>query len=154
MVFEPGDWVWVHLRKDRFPSQRKSKLQPRGDGPFKVLERINDNAYKIDLPSEYGVSSTFNVVDLSSCDVGVLDAHLRKNSFQERGDDRGLSKEHKDLETLHELKGPMTRSRAKLLQEEMAKRIKDGLLIKRKEGENHKELNWSTLKIVEQYVWA
>jgi len=36
--------------------------------------------------------------------------------------DRGLSKEHKDLEPLHELKGPMTRSRAKLLQEEMAKR--------------------------------
>ena len=59
MVFEPRDWVWVHLRKDRFPSQ-KSKLQPRGDGPFKVLERINDNAYKIDLPSEYRVTSTFN----------------------------------------------------------------------------------------------
>ena len=54
MVFEPEDWVWLHLRKDRFPSQRKSKLQPRGDGPFKVLERINDNAYKIDLPSEMG----------------------------------------------------------------------------------------------------
>jgi len=63
--------------------------------------------------------------------------------------DRGLSKELKDLETLHELKGSVTRSRAKLLQEEMAKRIKDRLLIKGKEGENHKELNWSTLKIVE-----
>ena len=94
MVFEPEDWVWLHLRKDRFPSQRKSKLQPRGDGPFKVLERINDNAYKIDLPSEYRVSSTFNVADLSSCDVCDLDTHMRMNSFQEGGDDRGLSKEH------------------------------------------------------------
>jgi hypothetical protein len=28
MVFEQGDLVWVHLRKDRFPAQRKSKLQP------------------------------------------------------------------------------------------------------------------------------
>jgi len=120
---------WVHLRKDRFPSQRKSKLQPRGDGPFKFLERINDNAYKIDLPSQYGVSSTFNVADLSSCDVGVLDAHLRMDSFLEGGDDKRLPKEHKDLETLHELKGPMKSSRDKLLQEEMAKRIKDGLLI-------------------------
>ncbi|KAG5040361.1 hypothetical protein JHK82_012482 [Glycine max] len=66
--------------------------------------------------------------------------------------------EHKDLETLHELKGPMTRSNSKLLQEEMAKRIKDGLLVKGKEGENHKELNWSMLKIVEQHwgtlLWA
>jgi len=83
-----------------------------------------------------------------------LDAHLRTDFFQEGGDDRRLSKEHKDLETLHKLKGPMTRSRAKLLQEDMTKRIKDGLLIKGKEGENHKELNWSTLKIIEQHVWA
>ena len=33
VVLEPGDWVWVHLRKERFPEHRKSKLQPRGDGP-------------------------------------------------------------------------------------------------------------------------
>jgi hypothetical protein len=57
--------VWIHLRKDRFPAQRKCKLNPRGDGPFKVLEKINNNAYKIDLPTEYGVSTTFNVSDLS-----------------------------------------------------------------------------------------
>ena len=64
VVLEPGDWVWVHMRKKRFPKQRKSKLQPRGDGPFQVLERINDNAYKINIPGEYGVSSSFNVAGL------------------------------------------------------------------------------------------
>ncbi|KAL9260331.1 Retrovirus-related Pol polyprotein from transposon 17.6-like protein [Drosera capensis] len=53
VVFQPGDWVWLHMRKERFPIQRKSKLQPRGDGPFQVVERINDNAYKLDLPGEY-----------------------------------------------------------------------------------------------------
>jgi len=55
VVLQPGDWVWVHMRKERFPNQRKSKLQPCGDGltlTFQVLERINDNAYKIDLPGE------------------------------------------------------------------------------------------------------
>jgi len=57
------------MRKERFPQQRKTKLQPRGNGPFQVLERINDNAYKIDLSSEYNVSSTFNVADLSLFDV-------------------------------------------------------------------------------------
>ena len=36
VIFEPEDWVWVHMRKERFPEQRKSKLQPRGDGPFQV----------------------------------------------------------------------------------------------------------------------
>ncbi|KAK1610779.1 hypothetical protein QYE76_034452 [Lolium multiflorum] len=30
MLFKPGDMVWVHFRKDRFPKLRKSKLQPRG----------------------------------------------------------------------------------------------------------------------------
>ncbi|KAK1648987.1 hypothetical protein QYE76_066792 [Lolium multiflorum] len=61
-----GDLVWIHLRKDRFPQERNSKLKPRGDGPFKVLKRINDNAYVVDIPtSKYLVSNTFNVTDLS-----------------------------------------------------------------------------------------
>lgn len=64
--FEPGDLVWVHLCKDRFLEKRKSKLMSHGDGLFKVLEKINDNAYKIELlGDDYVVSSTFNVVDLS-----------------------------------------------------------------------------------------
>jgi hypothetical protein len=64
-LFEQGDLVWVHLRKDRFPDQHKSKLQPRADGPFKVLRKINDNDYEIDLPSTYDVSKSFNVAGLS-----------------------------------------------------------------------------------------
>ena len=84
VVFQPGDWVWVHIRKERFPAYRKSKLQPRGDGPFQILERIIDNAYKVDLPGEYGVSATFNVSDLTLFDVGD---DSRSNPFEERGDD-------------------------------------------------------------------
>ena len=37
VVFAPGDLVWLHLRKDRFPDLRKSKLMPHADGPFKIL---------------------------------------------------------------------------------------------------------------------
>jgi hypothetical protein len=74
----------VHMRKEWFPNQRKSKLQPRGDGPFHVLERINDSAYKIDLSGEYGVSATFNVADLMLFDT---DFDSRSNPFEERGDD-------------------------------------------------------------------
>ena len=33
VVFEQGDLVWVHLRKERFPEEMKSKLMPRVDGP-------------------------------------------------------------------------------------------------------------------------
>ena len=70
--------------KERFPTQRHSKLLPRGDGHFQVLECINDNAYKLDLPSEYNVSATFNVTYLSP---------LRKNPFQEEGNDGGMARE-------------------------------------------------------------
>ena len=53
------------MRKERFPSKRKSKVMPILDGPFKVLERIGPNAYKVDLLGEYRVSVTVNVADLS-----------------------------------------------------------------------------------------
>ena len=69
VLFQPGDMVWVHFRKDRFPQQRKSKLQPRGAGPYKVLAKINDNAYKM-----FGVSNSFNVADLTPYDGEDLGA--------------------------------------------------------------------------------
>jgi hypothetical protein len=53
--FEPGDLVWLHLRKERFPDLRKSKLMPRADGSFEVLEKINENAYKHDLPTDFWI---------------------------------------------------------------------------------------------------
>ncbi|XP_073061851.1 uncharacterized protein [Primulina eburnea] len=52
VIFEKGDWVWLHLRKERFPEKRRSKLLPRGDGKFQVLEKINDNSYRLDLPGD------------------------------------------------------------------------------------------------------
>ena len=89
-LFQPGDLVWIHLRKDRFPSKRKSKLAPRADGPFEIVEKVNDNAYKVELPGEYGgVSATFNVGDLSPYLEDDLD--LRANPSQPGEDDVNMS---------------------------------------------------------------
>jgi hypothetical protein len=51
VTFAPGDMVWLHLSKDRFPTLRRSKLMPRDAGPFKVLTKINDNASKDRFPT-------------------------------------------------------------------------------------------------------
>jgi precorrin-4 methylase len=36
---EPGDLVWLHLKKEQFPELRKSKLMSRAATPFKFLLR-------------------------------------------------------------------------------------------------------------------
>ena len=47
---------------------------------------MNDNAYKVELPRDYGVSTTFNVADLSPYyDEFQELPSLRANSFQEVG---------------------------------------------------------------------
>ncbi|XP_027912354.1 uncharacterized protein LOC114171680 [Vigna unguiculata] len=107
VVFQPGDWVWVHMRKERFPEQRKSKLLPRGDGPFQVLERINDNAYKIQMPGEDGSALKKNGSDLET------------NPVQEGGNDEDISHQpgskltKEEENSLQGIGGPMTRSKAK-----------------------------------------
>jgi len=65
-ALQPRDLMWIYLKKERFPSKRKNKLMPRAEGPFEVLEKVNDNAYKVDLPGDFRVLATFNVTDLSS----------------------------------------------------------------------------------------
>ena len=65
MEFLPGDLVWLHLRKERFPTRRKSKLKARGDRPYKVLVKVGANANKLELVGNMAISVTFNVCDLS-----------------------------------------------------------------------------------------
>ncbi|XP_021727697.1 uncharacterized protein LOC110694841 [Chenopodium quinoa] len=82
--FEVGDLVWIFLRKERFPKQRKHKFMPRAEGLFQIMEKINDNAYKVDLGGQFGVSSTFNVGDLAPY---LEDDELRATPFEEGEDD-------------------------------------------------------------------
>ena len=121
MVFNIGDLVWLHLRKDRFPQERKSKLRPRADGPFKVLARYNDNAYKIDIPRDkYSVSDIFNIKDLLPYH-GDEDFDPRTDLPQGRGDDAEHPKViPMDLPLPHQVpSGPMARACARALETEV-----------------------------------
>ena len=71
------------LKKETFPSKRKNKLMSRAEVLFEVLEKINDNAYKVDLLGDYGVSATFNVADLSTYQADDHLVDLRIKSLQQ-----------------------------------------------------------------------
>jgi hypothetical protein len=101
------------MHKERFPNQRKSKYQPRSDGSFQVLKRINDNAYKINLSGKYDVNVTFNVADLTLFDTSF---DSRSIPFKERGDDMDQPR-NTSKDPLHVPNGPMTRSKTKALKE-------------------------------------
>jgi hypothetical protein len=116
VLFEQGDLVWVHLHEDRFPDQHKSKLQPWADGPFKVLRKINDNAYEIYLPSTYDVSKSFNVADLSPF-FGLEE--LRTDPFQGREDDMTIPAPSASPTTFPIATRPITCNRAKKIQQEV-----------------------------------
>jgi len=69
---------------------------PRADGPFEILEDINNNAYKVDLPVYYGVSATFNVADLSSHKEDDYLYDLRSNHLKQ-GEDNVIQSDTSQL---------------------------------------------------------
>jgi hypothetical protein len=92
-VYQVGDLVMVYLRKGRLPAGTYNKLNNKKHNPFQILQKINDNAYVADLPTEMTISPTFNVADLfeyhppDECPSHLINAGMR--SVQERETDVG-----------------------------------------------------------------
>ena len=70
------------LRKERFPSRKKSKLMARGDDRYEIVQRVEDNAYKIELSGEMNITAIFNIGDLTHY---IKDEDLRVNPLWEGG---------------------------------------------------------------------
>nr|GEZ50004.1 putative reverse transcriptase domain-containing protein [Tanacetum cinerariifolium] len=70
MEFQVGDKVMLKVSpwKGVVRFGKRGKLNPRYVGPFKVLERVGDVAYKLDLSEELSrVHNTFHVSNLKKC---------------------------------------------------------------------------------------
>jgi hypothetical protein len=118
--FEHGDLVWLHLRKERFPDLRKSKLMPGAVGLFKVPEKINENAYKLDLPADFGVSATFNVADLKPYLGEEDELESRMTQMQEGEDDVDINTNDTSTPTHNQISVPITRARARQLNNQVS----------------------------------
>lgn len=64
-MITPSDLVWVVITKHRMPLREYNKLKSRKIGLVEVLERINDNAYMLRLPSHICTADVFNMKHLS-----------------------------------------------------------------------------------------
>jgi hypothetical protein len=75
---------------------------PRADGPCKVIEKINDNACKLELPIDFGtVSPTFNIVDLKPYFGEEDEVASRMTSIQEGEHDMSAAP------TMEHIQGPI-----------------------------------------------
>jgi len=87
---------------------------PRAERPFEVLENVNDNSYKVDLPGDYGVSAMFNVADLCLYHSDDSLANLRIKSLQQGEDNGLLPSQDLDHDQLS-LERPRTRSKVQTI---------------------------------------
>ncbi|RDY04680.1 Tf2-6, partial [Mucuna pruriens] len=108
LTFEPKDCVW-----------------PRGDGTFQVLERINDNTYKLDLSTAYG--EEFN---------------SRTNPFEEGRNDRNPT--DKDKDNLRDTRSPMTRSKTKMMKKSLSG-LSSGIKENLEQSESEAAPKWVTV---------
>jgi hypothetical protein len=129
---------------------KKSKLMSRAAGPFKILAKINDNTYKLELPPEFGVSPSFNISDLRPYLREEDEMPLRMTSMQEGEHDEDINTLATIIPSV-EILLPITRSRAPQLNHQVnsflcssaynieSQLLHNDLIVLRNHGEDHGE---------------
>ena len=86
----------------------------RADGSFKIIKKINDNAYKLELPPEFGLVSPLTFQIWSHTWEGKMSLSQGRLRFK-RGDDKGIT-----LLDTNNIQGSITRARARQLNLEVS----------------------------------
>lgn len=93
LEFASGDWVFLKVSPMRGTKRfgLKGKLAPRFVGPFQIVQKIGDVAYRLDLPASMKVHPVFHVSMLRRCVrdssqiIPVVDIELRDDcTFEQR----------------------------------------------------------------------
>jgi hypothetical protein len=88
---------------------------PRADGPFKVLKKINENAYKLNLPTDFGVSPTFTIANLKPYLGEEDELESRTTLMQEGEDDEDINTSDTSTPRHNQISSPITQAHARQL---------------------------------------
>ena len=72
--FVVGDWVYLKLQPHRQVTIRKgkqNKLSPKYYGPFQILDKVGQVAYRLQLPSSAQIHNVFHISQLKKCKGAV-----------------------------------------------------------------------------------
>ena len=63
-VFQEGDMVFLRIKPKRSSLSlgKYKKLRARYCGPYQITQKINDQAYRLDLPNHLKVHNVFHVI--------------------------------------------------------------------------------------------
>ena len=62
LIMKPGDKAWLRLHRGYcLPGKPNRKLSQQRMGPFKILERIGQLAYRLELPERYKIHPVISV---------------------------------------------------------------------------------------------
>jgi len=75
LEFSCGDKVWLQMDKHHFRGGHH-KLHPLRYGPYTIIERISENAYRLDLPPQLGIHAVINVNKLKLYVLLLLDGEV------------------------------------------------------------------------------
>jgi transposase InsO family protein len=82
--FQPGDQVLLqrqHVTPPALRDQPSTKLQPKYIGPYKIIKKVGENAYELELPPNINIHPVINVERLREFQESPAE-------FGDRGEDR------------------------------------------------------------------
>lgn len=96
-IFATGNYVYLKLQSYRQHSMRHTsfhKLLPKFYDPFKVIDRIGQVAYQVELPPDAAIHNVFHVSQLKLCpnpaDSSVIPLPAVSDLFDDKGEPESI----------------------------------------------------------------